>query len=84
MVVKTMPKFHTVSKENQSIFPKSRIQSDDNEQFLKCAEEWISYYRENPHRYCVDVLGIHLKEFQQILMCGAFYNDYIMYIAARG
>ena len=79
-----MSKFHTVSKENQSIFPKSRIQSDDNEQFLKCAEEWISYYRCNAHLYINDVLELGLKPFQQVILCSMFYNDYNMYIASRG
>ena len=48
-----MAKIHTVSKENKALFPKSRVQKDDDdERMLKCAEEWISYYRSNPHLIC--------------------------------
>ena len=80
-----MPKFHMVSKENQSLFPKSRVQNnDDNEKMLQCAEEWISYYRNNPHLYANEVLGLGLKDFQQVILCSMFYNDYNMYIACRG
>ena len=48
-----MAKIHTVSKENKALFPKSRVQKDDDdERMLKCAEEWVSYYRVNPHLIC--------------------------------
>ena len=80
-----MSKFHEVSKENKGLFPKSRIQNeDDDEKILKCAEEWISYYRCNPHLYANDVLLLGLKPFQQAILCSMFYNDYNMYIACRG
>ena len=44
-----MGNVHTVLSENKKLFPQSRVQVEDNEQILKCAEEWISYYKENPH-----------------------------------
>lgn len=43
---------HTILSENKKIFPKSRVQIEDNEKMLKCAEEWISFYRNNPHLIC--------------------------------
>ena len=80
-----MAKIHTVSKENKALFPKSRVQKDDDdERMLKCAEEWISFYRCNPHRYANDVLDLGLLPWQQAILWGMFYNDYTFYDAARG
>ena len=79
-----MAKIHTVSKENKALFPKSRVQKDDDdERMLKCAEEWISYYRANPPLYA-EVLEFGLLDWQNVILCGMFYNDYTLYDAARG
>ena len=79
-----MAKIHTVSKENKALFPKSRVQKDDDdERMLKCAEEWISYYRANPHLYAEE-LEFGLLDWQNVILCGMFYNDYTLYDAARG
>lgn len=80
----TMANIHIVSQENKKLFPKSRVQVEDNETMLKCADEWTSYYRANPHLYANDVLDLGLKGFQQAILCSMFYNDYSLYIACRG
>lgn len=41
------------------------------------------YYRENPHRYAEEVLGVHLKLFQKILLWAMMHYNYFMFIAAR-
>lgn len=79
-----MARFHDVLECNKKLFPQSRIQIDDNEQMLKCAEEWISYYRENPGDYCNDVLNFGLKDFQKEILYAMEHNDYSLYIACRG
>jgi len=43
-----------------------------------------AYYRENPQRFVEEVLDIHLKLFQKILLWAMMHYNYIMYIAARG
>ena len=42
------------------------------------------YYRSNPHRYVIDVLGLSLKWFQQILLWCMMHYNFVMYLAARG
>lgn len=43
-----------------------------------------AFYRENPHRFCKDYLGLNLKLFQQILIVMMNYNNFFMYLASRG
>lgn len=45
---------------------------------------WASFYRENPHRFVKDYLGVNLKIFQQILLLIMDRFNYTAYIAARG
>ncbi|WP_063565465.1 terminase large subunit [Paenibacillus sp. O199] len=45
---------------------------------------WASFYRENPHRFVLDYLGIRLKLFQFILFYMMNASTYFMYLAARG
>ena len=42
------------------------------------------YYRSNPQRFVEEVLGIHLKLFQKILIWAMMHYYYFMFIAARG
>ena len=43
-----------------------------------------AYYRANPHRFVEELLGIHLKLFQKILLYAMMMYDYFYFIAARG
>lgn len=43
-----------------------------------------SYYRANPHRFVEELMGIHLKLFQKILIYAMMTYDYFYFIAARG
>jgi hypothetical protein len=45
---------------------------------------WTSFFRENPHRFAEDYLGLKLHLFQRIILFMAFHSDVIMYLAARG
>lgn len=45
---------------------------------------WIAYYRENPHRFVLDFLGINLKPFQCILLWAMIHHHYFVFIASRG
>lgn len=47
-------------------------------------DAWASFYRENPHRFATDYMNLHLRLFQQIILCLMNINDFFCYIAARG
>jgi hypothetical protein len=47
-------------------------------------EEWVSYWRANPHRFISDYLGMELHDFQKVLIYQMnFYRNFI-FIASRG
>lgn len=47
-------------------------------------KKWTSYFRANPHRFCIEYLGLKLHLFQQILVYLAYKVDFFMVIASRG
>ena len=54
------------------------------QRILEGMAAWVSFYRENPHRFVKDYLNINLKPFQQILLLEMDQNNYTAYIASRG
>ena len=59
--------------------------AQDKERKIMNIIAWkAGYYRSNPHRYVEEVLGIHLKLFQKILIWAMMHYHYFMFIAARG
>lgn len=57
----------------------------DKEQKIMQTVAWrAAYYRANPQRFVEEVLGIHLKLFQKILIWAMMQYHYFMFIAARG
>jgi hypothetical protein len=57
---------------------------NQSQHFLKKVGLWTSFYRENPHRFAHDYLGINLKTFQMILIFMMDKMSFFMYLAARG
>jgi hypothetical protein len=45
---------------------------------------WTSFWRSNPHRFCLDYLDINLKVFQQILIYAMDKTDNFCFLASRG
>ena len=45
---------------------------------------WIGFYRENPHRFAEDYLGVKLKTFQKILVYLCFKYPFFTFLASRG
>ena len=43
-----------------------------------------AFYRENPHRFAKDYLGLELKMFQQIILVMMNFCTNSMFLAARG
>ena len=59
--------------------------AQDKERKIMETVAWkAGYYRKNPQRFVKEVLGIHLKLFQKILLWAMMNYNYIMYLAARG
>ena len=59
--------------------------AQDKEQKIMNTVAWrAAYYRANPQRFVEEVLGIHLKLFQKILLWAMMHYYYFMFIAARG
>ena len=59
--------------------------AQDKERKIMNIIAWkTAYYRANPQRFVEEVLGIHLKLFQRILIWAMMQYYYFMFIAARG
>lgn len=62
----------------------TEIEKDKQQKIMETVAWRAGYYRNNPHRYVVDVLGLSLKWFQQILLWCMMHYNFVMYLAARG
>lgn len=47
-------------------------------------KKWTSFYRQNPHRFAEDYLGLRLKTFQKILLYLIFKYPMFTFLASRG
>ena len=59
-----------------------QLEERKTQKTMRTVARRASYYRENPHRFA-EVLGIHLKLFQKILIYAMMHYDFFMFIAAR-
>ena len=62
----------------------TQLANEKSERIMNGVAFWGSFYRCNPHRFVKDYLNINLKLFQKILLYSMMYNNYFMYLAARG
>lgn len=62
----------------------TEIEKDKQQKIMETVAWRAGYYRDNPHRYVIDVLGLSLKWFQQILLWCMMHYNFVMYLAARG
>lgn len=62
----------------------AEIEKNKQQQIMETVAWRAGYYRNNPHRYVIDVLGLSLKWFQQILLWCMMHYNFVMYLAARG
>lgn len=60
------------------------IEADKAQRIMETVAWRAGFYRANPHRFVEEVLEIHLKTFQKILLYAMMHYNYIMYLAARG
>jgi len=47
-------------------------------------EEWVAYWRDNPHRFITDYLGLTLYDFQKVLIYQMNKYPNFIFIASRG
>lgn len=73
-----------MSKENKRKKSEKEIANDKSKRIMEGIACWCSFYRSNPHRFVKDYLNITLKLFQKILIHQMMYNNYFLYLAARG
>ncbi|HBF5857489.1 terminase large subunit domain-containing protein [Clostridioides difficile] len=62
----------------------NEIDSDKNKALEEGIIEWTKFYRENPHRFCIDYFGLNLYLVQIILIYMFDKCNYAMLICARG
>jgi len=60
------------------------VERDKAQKIMDTVAWRCAYYRANPQRFVSDVLGIHLKLFQKILIYAMMHYNFMMYLAARG
>lgn len=60
------------------------LAQDKERKIMNTIARKTAYYRNNPQRFVEEVLGIHLKLFQRILIWAMMQYHYFMFIAARG
>lgn len=74
-------------KNNANIFKrrgKTKRKDAKTEDFWDNFEYWITYYRQNPHRFCVEFLGINLHWWQQIILYMFWHTGNSIFLASRG
>jgi hypothetical protein len=69
-------------KENKKSV--QEVAQDKERKIMLTVARKAGFYRENPHRYASEVLGVHLKLFQKIILWAMVHYNYVMYLAARG
>lgn len=60
------------------------IKQNKTDKMMHTVIKRASYYRANPQRFVSELLNIHLKIFQKILIYAMMKYDYFYFIAARG
>lgn len=67
-----------------SVKTQREIEKDKEQRIMETVAWRAGYYRANPQRFVSEVLGIHLKLFQKILIWAMMHFNFAMYLAARG
>lgn len=60
------------------------IQKSKTDRMMHTVIKRASYYRANPQRFVSELMNIHLKIFQKILIYAMMKYDYFYFIACRG
>lgn len=66
---------------NHKIYIKKakRDTTSRTKRFMDNLEDWVAYWRANPHRFITDYLGLRLYDFQKVLIYMMFkYPSFIL------
>lgn len=63
---------------------RKNLKKDSYENLLDGVKVWTEYFRKNPHRFCMDFLGINLYWFQQVLLYMMNISTNFCFTASRG
>ena len=65
---------------------KARVGKKDekSKDFWGNFKKYVTYYRDNPHRFCVEYLGINLHWWQQVIIYDMFFRGNTIFLASRG
>lgn len=55
-----------------------------SESFQKQIHIWTAYYRNNPHRFAKEFLGLDLHFFQAVLLWAMVHHNIFMFVGSRG
>lgn len=71
---------------NRTITIKRRKKASKSKtkRYMENFEEWLGYWRDNPHRFITDYLWLRLYDFQKILIYMMFKYPSFVYVASRG
>ena len=62
----------------------AQLKKDATARLMATVAWRAGYYRANPQRFCSEVLNLHLKLFQKILIYMMMCSDCFMFLASRG
>lgn len=61
---------------------KKKINLTRKEKFMRNFEEWVAFWRANPHRFITEYLGLILYDFQKVLIYQMFMFPKFIFIAS--
>lgn len=70
--------FHSKTKKRRTTL------SNKQAAYKKSLKEWVEFWRENPHRFAQDYLGIRLKWFQEMIIYEFDKKTNSIFIGTRG
>lgn len=63
---------------------KGATKQQNSEEFWENFTEWISYYRDNPHRFATEYLGLNLHDWQQMVLYQMWTKESTLFLGSRG
>lgn len=63
---------------------RKKVNRSKTKRYMDNFEEWLGYWRQNPHRFITDYLGLRLYDFQKVLVYMMFQYPSFVFVASRG
>lgn len=63
---------------------RKKVNRSKTKRYMDNFEEWLGYWRLNPHRFITDYLGLRLYDFQKVLVYMMFKYPSFVFVASRG